>query len=249
MRPFLAVFPAFVLLVACGSPSVDDGSPVGPPSGAHPDEASAPTPDADTFAEAEGDWTSRGRHPWFVLEPGWQLVLEGEEDGEPVRLTITVLDDTRVVDGVETRVVEERETEDGELVEVSRNFVALSKVTGAVGYFGEEVDLYEDGRVVGHGGAWLAGRDGARFGLLLPGAPRVGERFFQEVAPGTALDRAEIVRLDGELSTPAGRFEGCLEVRESSALEKGSELKLHAPGIGLAQEEDLLLVRYGMRDG
>jgi uncharacterized membrane protein YkoI len=202
---------------------------------------------ADTFAEAEAAWSSTGRNPFFVLEPGWQLVLEGEEDGETARLTITVLDQTRTVAGVETRVVEEREEQDGELVEVSRNFMAISRLTGAVGYFGEEVDLYEDGRVVKHEGAWLAGEAGARFGLLLPGAPAVGARFYQEVAPGAALDRAEILGLTDTLVTPAGRFEGCLRVRESSALEKGSEVKLHAPGIGLVQEEHLRLVRFGPR--
>ncbi len=208
--------------------------------------ADAP-PFADTFPEADAGWTSTGRNPFFVLEPGWQLVLEGEEDGETARLTITVLDQTRTVAGVETRVVEEREEEDGELVEVSRNFMAISRLTGAVGYFGEEVDLYEDGRVVRHEGAWLAGEDGARFGLLLPGAPAVGARFYQEVAPGAALDRAEILGLTDSLVTPAGRFEGCLRVRESSALEQGSEVKLHAPGVGLVQEEHLKLVRFGPR--
>lgn len=208
--------------------------------------ADAP-PFADTFPEAQGGWASTGRNPFFILEPGWQLVLEGEEDGETARLTITVLDQTRTVAGVETRVVEEREEQDGELVEISRNFMAISRLTGAVGYFGEEVDLYEDGRVVRHEGAWLAGEAGARFGLLLPGAPAVGARFYQEVAPGVALDRAEILGLSDALVTPAGRFEGCLRVRESSALEQGSEVKLHAPGVGLVQEEHLRLVRYGPR--
>src|SRR5262245_6810404 len=60
--------------------------------------------------------SSTGRSPYFVLEPGYQLVLTDDSD----RLTITVLEETKTVDGVETRVVEERETKDGELVEVSR---------------------------------------------------------------------------------------------------------------------------------
>src|SRR6187402_905220 len=59
-----------------------------------------------------------GRNPYFVLEPGYQLVLEGGA----VQLTITVTGETKVVDGVATRVVIERETERGEPVEVSRNY-------------------------------------------------------------------------------------------------------------------------------
>jgi len=47
-------------------------------------------------------------------------------------LTITVLKETRTVDGVQVRVLEERETKDGELAEVSRNFFATDKNTGDV---------------------------------------------------------------------------------------------------------------------
>jgi len=47
------------------------------------------------------------------------------EDGRE-RLTITVLDQTRTIDGVEARVVEERETSGDELREVSRNYLAIS---------------------------------------------------------------------------------------------------------------------------
>jgi hypothetical protein len=53
--------------------------------------------------------------------------LEAQEDGEMIDLVITVLNETKVVDGIETRVVEERESEDGELVEISRNYFAVCK--------------------------------------------------------------------------------------------------------------------------
>ena len=68
-------------------------------------------------------------------------------------------------------MVEERETKDGKLVEVSRNYFAISKRTNSVYYFGEDVDEYKDGKVARHGGSWLAGTGGARFGLLMPGQP------------------------------------------------------------------------------
>jgi hypothetical protein len=41
-----------------------------------------------------------------------------------------------------TRVVEERESVDGELAEVSRNGCARCIETGDIYYFGEEVDFY-----------------------------------------------------------------------------------------------------------
>ena len=55
-----------------------------------------------------------GQNTYFILEPGFQLVLEG---GNEV-LAITVLDETIEIDGVHTRVVEEREWKNGELIEV-----------------------------------------------------------------------------------------------------------------------------------
>jgi len=212
--------------------------------------AAGPKPDragvfTDTFRVEAGEWSSTGANPYFILEPGFFLVLEGEEDGEALRLTITVLDETRVVAGVETRVVEEREEEGGRLVEVSRNCFAISKRTNAVYYFGEDVDIYKEGKVVGHGGAWLAGEKGARFGLMMPGTPLLGARYYQEVAPGVAMDRAEIVSLTKTLETPAGQFEGCLEVEETTPLERGKESKVYAAGIGLIRDADLKLTRYG----
>src|ERR1043166_8294031 len=80
------------------------------------------------FNVAADEWTNTGGNPFFKLEPGYTLVLEGKE----ARLIITVLNETLKVDGVETRVVEERETVNGQLGEVSRNYFATSKTTGDV---------------------------------------------------------------------------------------------------------------------
>lgn len=198
----------------------------------------------DTFQVDEDEWASSGTNPYFILEPGFYSVLENE-DGD--RLTVTVLDETREVDGVETRVVEEREEEDGEIVEISRNFFAISTRTNDVFYFGEEVDIYENGKIKDHHGAWLAGKKGARFGLIMPGTPLLGARYYQEIAPGVAMDRAEVVALGVAFETPEGELEGCLKTWESSALEKGKETKVYAPGIGLIQDEDLLLVKHGRK--
>jgi len=186
--------------------------------------------------------TSTGKNPYFVLEPGYQLVLEeGKET-----LTITVLNEVKVVDGVETRVVEERETKNGELVEVSRNYFAISKRTNSVYYFGEDVDIYKDGKVSSHGGSWMSGVNNARFGLAMPGLPLLGARFQQEVAPGIAMDRAEIDSVSETVKVAAGEFRNCLKIEESSPLEPGhEEEKLYAPGVGLLTDGSLKLVKYG----
>jgi hypothetical protein len=200
-------------------------------------------PFTDSFMIERCEFSPNGANPYFVLKPGHQLTLEGKEKGKQVRLTITVLDDTQLVGDVRTRVVEERETKDGELIEVSRNFFAICAPTDAVFYFGEDVDIYEGGAIVSHEGAWRAGVNGARAGVIMPGLNLVGARYFQEVAPGVALDRAETLSTTETVETPAGRFTNVLKVRETSALERRAKgLKLYAPGIGLIRDDTLELV-------
>jgi len=185
---------------------------------------------------------STGRNPYFVLEPGHYLVLRGGD----VELTITVLTETKMVDGVQTRVVEERETKAGKLFEISRNYFAISKRTNDVFYFGEDVDMYKGGKVVSHEGAWLSGVKGARFGLFIPGQPSVNARYYQEVAPGVAMDRAEIISLTDTVTTPAGEFKNCLRLKETTPLEPGvTGYKHYAPGIGMVQDGALKLVKSG----
>jgi len=183
-----------------------------------------------------------GRNPYFILEPGYQLVLEGGD----TKLQITVLDETKTVGGVLTRVVEEKEWKDGKLHEISRNYFAICEQTKDVFYFGEDVDNYKDGKVADHEGTWLAGTNGSRAGLMMPGTPKVKMKYYQEIAPGVAMDRAEIVSLEETCKTPAGTFSGCMKVKEGSAIELlAKEYKYHAPGIGLVRDEDLRLVRHG----
>jgi hypothetical protein len=201
---------------------------------------------AETFAVDKKDFVSAGSNTYFRLEPGYRLKLEGREGLSRVTLIVTVLDETKLVDGVETRVVEERESKGGKLIEVSRNFFAFNTADRGVYYFGEEVDIYKGGKIVGHEGAWESGKNGAKFGLMMPGRVLLKAMYYQEIAPGVAMDRAEIVGLHEMLKTPAGKFEDCLRVAETTPLEKGGkEYKLYVPGIGLVKDASLLLVAYG----
>jgi Peptidase propeptide and YPEB domain len=212
-------------------------------------KATAPseTPFTDRFGESRRDLGPTGRNPYFVLVPGYRLVLEGEEHGKAARIVIKVLDETKEIGGIEARVVEERESVDGQLKEITRDYFAISKRTNNVYYLGEEVDVYRDGKVVNHDGAWLHGKGGARFGLMMPGTPLLGARYQQETAPGVAMDRARVVSLSGRFTCPAGRFHNVLLIEESTPLESGTEQKRYAQGVGLLQDGNLKLVRYGMQ--
>jgi hypothetical protein len=194
------------------------------------------------FKESPTQLAGAGKSTYFILEPGYVLKYRSANGAE---LMITVLDETKVINGVETRVVEERETKDGQLAEVSLNWFAISKATGNVYYFGEDSREYKDGKVVSQAGSWEAGKDDAKFGAMMYGKPEVGQKYYQEMAPKTAMDRAENVSLSETMKVPAGEFENCLKVEESSALESGKGYKYYAPGVGLIKDEDFVLVSYG----
>lgn len=201
--------------------------------------SSGPQPGwVSSFTVDKSTLRSSGTNPYFVLEPGHSSTLSHGKR----QLIISVTSRTKRVDGVETRVVEEIETDGGRPVESSRNYFAIDPKTLDVYYFGEDVDIYSKGRVVSHEGAWLSGVNGARFGLAMPGAPRVGQAYYQEIAPGLAMDRAKILSLTDSIRTPSRRFTNVLRVEETTQLEPGKEYKRYARGFGIIQDGDLEIV-------
>jgi len=206
---------------------------------------------------------AKGENPYFILKPGYQLVLEGDDDGEAVRVEISVLHENEKISlpgvgMVKTRVVEERESKDDKLVEVSRNFFVICGKRNDIVYLGEEVDICEDGLVpVGdhflcnggepsHAGAWRAGVADAKPGIIMPGTFLLGSRYFQEIAPGVAMDRAEHVEMGLEVPTDAGTFENCVRVIETTPLEPGAESeKIYCPEVGLVIDNEVELVAFG----
>src|SRR5215211_3207818 len=137
-----------------------------------------------SFRAENCTFSSTGRNPFFILEPNYQLVLGGEDASDAAQLTITVLNETREVNGTQTRVIEERESVGDDLVEISRNLFAICEEKNSVFYFGEEVDIYENGIIVGNEGAWRAGDGTNRAGIIMPGTILLGARYYQEIAPG-----------------------------------------------------------------
>jgi len=196
----------------------------------------------EDFNILDRELSDSGESLYFILKPGFQMILESTFE----KLTITVLEETKEINGITTRVLEEREERNGELTEISRNFFAIDQKTGDVFYFGEEVDIYSEGQVTSHSGAWLAYENGNLPGLIMPGNPGVGMKYYQEIAPGVAQDRAEIINLSINFQTQAGDFTNCLLTQESSKVSPlAIEYKTYCPGVGLVQDETLHLVRFG----
>lgn len=209
------------------------------------------------FPIEECTFQATSSNPYFSLKPGRQLHFSNERCFDSGKCdafeeaVITVLNQTRVVtlrdDGktrnITTRVVKEIAKVDGQLEEVSLNYFAECKGTRDIYYFGEDVDVFENGKVVGHPGAWLAGVKRAEPGIIIPGgAFLLAARYFNETAPEVAMDRAEHVGIDLEIRVPAGRFDDCVKVRETTPLEPGAVTdKTYCPGVGLTVDGELEL--------
>ena len=223
-----------------------------PPRVMCPTDVSNFTPDdafTSSFMEEKCKWTIKDLNPFFRLRPGWQTVLESEEEV----FVVTVLNETRKVDGVKTRVVEELAFEkDGEdliPIERSLNFYAICEQTGSVFYFGEDSKNLPGGATTG---SWLAGTNGARPGIIMPGTRLVGGGYYEEVAPSeSALDKAGIVKITEECEAGEFNFDKqCVETFNTSDCDpNAAEQKVYAAGIGNVKDDDLEITKFGFVNG
>jgi hypothetical protein len=183
-------------------------------------------------------------HPYLPLS-SVRFAEFGSKEEKVIR---EVQDATRKVAGVECLVLAEKEYEDGELAEISYNFFAQD-AAGNVWYFGEDVDDYEDGEVVSHGGAWKVGRNAKEPCLFLPAKLAVGARFKPENSPPDAEEFDAIEAVDATLELPSGhRFRDVLVIAEGKKPGEIEERKYYVRGIGLVSENkelNLLKHRHG----
>ena len=152
------------------------------------------------------------------------------------------------IGGFPVRVVQVKDFEGGALVEQTLDYYTQCD-DGSVWYVGEKVNDIEDGKIVGHGGQWQAGENGAKPGLFMPAEPKAGESFQQERAPGVAEDESTVEAIDADVTTPAGKFKGCVKTKDYAPIDKTTEFKFYCPDVGLVREEleegSSELVRYG----
>ena len=229
-----SVMPAFAGLVVLSAGC--ESSPV------EPDVLVTKTADPAVCSPSEGGFSTTSTNPWFPIQVGHIWNYEGEEDGELVELRITVLDQTEVVGGVTTRVVEEREWVDGNLIEVSLNYFAQAS-DGSVCYFGEAVDIFdpETGELLGHEGAWRADEGENAPGIIMPADPVPGLKFVMEVAPGIAEDEGVVVG-SGPVKVGDVTYAETIRIREFNPLDGGKGFKVYARNVGLVIDGPVELV-------
>ena len=100
-------------------------------------------------------------------------------------MEVTVTDKTKIVDGIEARVVHDVVSDRGRPVEVTDDWYAQDAL-GNVWYLGEATREYENGRLTTTKGSWQAGVDGAQAGVIVLADPRVGVEYRQEYLAGEA---------------------------------------------------------------
>jgi hypothetical protein len=176
-------------------------------------------------------------NPYLPMPVGATWRYEGESDGVMEVVEIEVTDATKSVMGIEATVVRDTVTVGGALVEDTMDWFAQD-ADGNVWYLGEEVQDYEDGKVVSTAGSWEAGVNGALPGIVMPARPVSGDVFRQEYLEGEAEDMMEITGTDQTVTVASGTYGDVVETRDWSPLEpEVVEEKAYAPGVGKIREK------------
>lgn len=175
-------------------------------------------------------------NPSFPLVPGTTYTFLEKEGGEVRNNKVTVTRDTKMILGVKCVVVHDTVSVGGVLQEDTLDWYAQDK-QGAVWYFGEATREFKSGGRVSTEGSWEAGVKGAQPGIVMPGSPKPGEPYRQEYLKGEAEDMGQVVAVGETVTVPFGTFTDCVRTKDWSLLERGSEKKWYARGLGLVRAE------------
>ena len=209
------------------------------------------------FNPSNFDATLATPNPYFPMTVGnvWEYAGGSETN------TITVLTETKLIQGITARVFKDEVFDDGALVEDTDDWFAQT-TTGDVWYLGEEVKDYEsfagdnpmDPELVKIDGSFKSGRDGDKGGLFFPFTPTVNQIYLEEFSLGNAEDVTEILSINYTFSGNANldRYvpaavanvfctvsAPCIVTLNYSLLEPGkSARKYFAGGVGFIIETD-----------
>jgi hypothetical protein len=227
MLRWIALSVAVTALSACGGGSKSSSSL---PQGTKPMQL-----DPSKF-------TTEIDNPYWPMRPGSHWVYREVEDGETQRVDVTVTDKTKVLAGITARVVHDRVTREGQVIEDTYDWYAQDS-DGNLWYLGEDTKEYENGKLKTTEGSWAAGVDGAEAGVVVPADPKQGLSYREEYYAGHAEDAAEVLSVKSQVQVPYGRYQDAMLTRNYSSLEPAvEEMKLYARGVGPVME---LLVSGG----
>ena len=193
---------------------------------------SRPVPTCPSFNSGNFHKSATINNPYFPVVPGTRFTYKGAVQKTLVVDIVTVTHNTPMIDGVKTIEVRDQVFEAGVLTEDTLDWYGQDD-QGNVWYFGELATQLPAGT---HTGSWTAGVNGAQPGHIMEAAPKVGDVYCQENAPGVAQDAAQVLSVSASRSVPFGGFTGnVLQTKDYSLLEPKNENKFYAPGVGMLE--------------
>src|SRR6266576_4706504 len=169
-----------------------------------PASAAKSAPVCPSFASATFHHPTRIDNPYFPLAPGTRFTYRGNIKKEAEVDVVYVTHNTPTIDGIKTVEVRDSVYVSDVLSEETLDWYAQDD-QGNVWYMGEFSTALPDGS---HAGSWTAGVDGAQPGFIMEAAPKVGDNYCQESAPGIAQDAAQVLSLTASRSVPFGNYTG-----------------------------------------
>jgi hypothetical protein len=199
---------------------------------------------AINFVRSDFQSSPKIDNKWFPLKPGMQYTTTGtvisSAEGTSTRTVVhTVTGLTKVIDGVKTLVMWDRDYADGELVESELAFFAQT-TKGAVWLFGEYPEEYENGEFVGAPSTFISGIAKAQAGIAMQAKPQLDTPdYVQAYAPKVDfLDCGSVFQKHQSVCVPTGCYDDVLVIDEYNPLEPpeaGHQRKFYSAGTGLVQ--------------
>jgi hypothetical protein len=199
---------------------------------------------------------------WMPLRAGMQFRYEGAAtvDGERIRrrVVFTVTDLTKVIDGVRTVVLWDRDYNNDELVEAELAFFAQDD-DGNVWHLGQYPEEYEAGKLAG-APAWIHGLAGARAGVIMRAEPRPQTSdYSQGWGPAVEYaDRGKVLKTGQKTCVTTGCYDDVLVVDEWDEADPAAlQRKYYVRGVGNVrigwageddEKETMVLTRLGHLD-
>lgn len=260
-RRLLALSSAFTLLLtmstvaSCAAPDAGQAQPnstgtSGPasPSGSPTATATSQAPElcgpgsAVNFDKTDFPGSPTIDNKWFPLKPGTVYTTTGtvaaEDDTTERTVTHTVTGLTKVIDGVKTLVMWDRDYQDGALVESELAFFAQDNA-GAVWLFGEYPEEFENDKFIGAPNTFIHGISGSQAGIAMQAQPRTGTPEYVQAHAASVgfLDCARAYEDNVALCVPTDCYEGVLVIDEHNPLEPdvGHQRKFYSAGTGLVR--------------
>jgi hypothetical protein len=219
------------------------------------DAAAAPqvkgcaVPDAQAYDPQinPSDFSTTVDNKYFPLPPGTTF-SHRDADGNGNDFEVT--SEIKVILGVTCVVVHDvAKTSTGEVIEDTFDWYAQHK-DGTVWYFGEDTKELQDGVVVSTHGAWEAGKDCAKPGIIMMADPQPGDSYREEYYAGEAEDEAtvesitDVVEITYNAQDAAtGTYTNCLRTKNFTRLSPDAvEKKWYCAGLGEARAEEVKTV-------